>query len=182
MGWEFYWEGQPKSFSRWFLFLCPFLSLLGCLSSWTIIAKGKKVKVNSLSHVRLCNPRDHSPPGCSIHGTRVSHIAGRCFTIWATREAHCQRNHILYMSLCTWWWKIPVVREPWAGDPGEMSQEHSGNLGCLSETFLFVKTIVIIESPAVLRALVSCLLYFHLLNKYLLSVYYGTGALRWWRI
>ena len=64
----------------------------------------------------------------------------------------------------------------------EMSQEHSGNLCCLSEIFLFVKIIVIIESPTVLRALVSCFLYFHLLNKYLLSVYYGTSAVRWWRI
>ena len=72
-----------------------------------------------------------------------------------------------------------MVREPWAGDPGEMSQEHSGNLCCLSEIFLFVKIIVIIESPTVLRALVSCFLYFHLLNKYLLSVYYGTIAVRY---
>ena len=59
----------------------------------------------------LCNPMDHSPPG-SIHGifqvrvlewvaisfsrgssqprdqTQVSRIAGRCFTILATRESH----------------------------------------------------------------------------------------------
>ena len=60
----------------------------------------------------LCNPMDCSLPGSSIHGifqtrvlewvalsfsrrssqprvwTQVSHIVGRCFTIWATREAH----------------------------------------------------------------------------------------------
>ena len=59
----------------------------------------------------LCDPMDCSPPGSSIHGifqarvlewvaisflrgssqprdgTQVSHIAGRRFTIWATREA-----------------------------------------------------------------------------------------------
>ena len=59
----------------------------------------------------LCNPKDCSPPGSSVHGifqarvlewvaisfsrgssqprdwTRVSHTAGRCFIIWATREA-----------------------------------------------------------------------------------------------
>ena len=65
-----------------------------------------------LTHVQLlCDPMDCSPPGSSIHGifqagvwsglpfpspgessqpsdqTRVSHIAGRCFTVWATREA-----------------------------------------------------------------------------------------------
>ena len=71
----------------------------------------RKVKVKSLSHIRLCDPMDCSLPGSSIHGilqasilewvaisfsrrssqprdwTWVSHIAGRCFTIWATREA-----------------------------------------------------------------------------------------------
>ena len=60
----------------------------------------------------LCNPMDCSPPGFSVHGilqarilewlampssrgssrtrewTRVSCIAGRFFTIWATKEAH----------------------------------------------------------------------------------------------
>ena len=60
----------------------------------------------------LCDPMDYSPPGSSIHGifqarvlewvaisfsrgsswprdrTWVSHIAGRHFTIWATREAY----------------------------------------------------------------------------------------------
>ena len=59
----------------------------------------------------LCDPMDCSPPGFSTHGifqawvlewvaisfsrgsslprdwTWVSHIAGRCFTIWATRES-----------------------------------------------------------------------------------------------
>ena len=64
------------------------------------------------SCLTLCNPMDCSPSGSSVHGilqarilewlaipfskeyswsrvqTRVSHIAGRYFTIWATREAH----------------------------------------------------------------------------------------------
>ena len=59
----------------------------------------------------LCDPVDCSPPGSSVHGilqarilewvaisfsrgsfwprdqTQVSHIAGRCFNLWATREA-----------------------------------------------------------------------------------------------
>ena len=58
----------------------------------------------------LCNPMDYSPPGSSVHGilqagvlewvsiafsrgssqlrdwTWVSHIPGRCFNLWATRE------------------------------------------------------------------------------------------------
>ena len=67
------------------------------------------MKVKALG---LCNPMDCSPPGPSIHGvfqarilewvaiffsrvstrpmdwTQVSHIAGRLFTLWATRESH----------------------------------------------------------------------------------------------
>ena len=68
-------------------------------------------RVMSLSHVQLCNPMDCSLSGSSVHGifqarilewiaisftrgsswpragTWVSQIAGRFFTIWATREA-----------------------------------------------------------------------------------------------
>ena len=63
------------------------------------------------SYPILCDPLECSPQGSSVHGsfqarvlewvaisfsrgsskprdqTRVSHIAGRCFTIWATRES-----------------------------------------------------------------------------------------------
>ena len=74
-----------------------------------------------LSHVRLCDPVDCSPPGSSVHGilqarilewiaisfsrassqprnwTWVSCIAGRRFILWATREA---RNPVwLYLNL-----------------------------------------------------------------------------------
>ena len=65
-----------------------------------------------LSHVRLCDPMDCSLPVSSLHGIlqarvlewvaisfsrgsswprdqiQVSHIPGRCFNLWATREAH----------------------------------------------------------------------------------------------
>ena len=68
-------------------------------------------KVKSLSRVWLCDPMDCSLPGSSLHGilqerglewvaisfsrgssrprdrTPVSHIPGRCFNFWATREA-----------------------------------------------------------------------------------------------
>ena len=85
-----------------------------------------KVKVKSLSCVRLCNPMDCSLPGSSIHEilqarilewiviafsrrssrprdqTRVSLIAGRRFTIWATREAlsSIKRTKKVHNSLC----------------------------------------------------------------------------------
>ena len=69
------------------------------------------MQVKSLSRVRLCDPMDCSPPGSSVHGilqarilewvaisfsrgssrprdqTQISHIAGRRFNLWATREA-----------------------------------------------------------------------------------------------
>ena len=76
------------------------------------LVEGVKVKVlGAQSWLTLCNPMDRSPPGFSIHGilqakilewaaisfswgssrprgwTWVFCIAGRFFTIWATREA-----------------------------------------------------------------------------------------------
>ena len=75
------------------------------------IIERKKVKVKSLSCVRLCNPMDCSLPGSSLFGilqtrvlewvvisfsrgsskfrdqTWVSLIPGRRFNFWATREA-----------------------------------------------------------------------------------------------
>ena len=69
-------------------------------------------KFKAQSCLTLCDPKDCSSPGSSVHGilqarilewvaisfsrassrprdrTRVSRIAGRLFTIWATREAH----------------------------------------------------------------------------------------------
>ena len=69
----------------------------------------------------LCDPMDCSPPGSSVHGilqarilewvaipfsrgsswprdqTPVSYIAGRFFTIWATREAHGLVIYGLYL-------------------------------------------------------------------------------------
>ena len=74
-----------------------------------------KLKVMLLSHVQLfCDPMDCSLPGSSVHGlfqarvlgslaisfsrgssrprdwTLLSHIASRCFTIWATSETSSQ--------------------------------------------------------------------------------------------
>ena len=81
---------------------------------WSFLILGWKVKSESevtQSCPTLCNPVDCSPPGSSIHGifqarilewvaisfsrgssrprdrTEVSRIAGRCFNLWATREA-----------------------------------------------------------------------------------------------
>ena len=94
-----------------------------------------KVKVKSLSHVRLCDPMDCSLPGFSIHGifqarvpewvsfsfsrgssqprdrTQVSCIAGRCFTLWATREALVTYTYrqILQLAYHIYWEKIVVV-------------------------------------------------------------------------
>ena len=71
------------------------------------------------SCLTLCDPVDCSLPGCSVHGilqarilewvaisflrgssrpsdqTWISHIAGRCFTLWATREAQYMGDVLL---------------------------------------------------------------------------------------
>ena len=77
-----------------------------------IVLEGAKVRCEvAQSCPTLCDPMDYSLPGSSVHGifqarilewvaisssrrssrpgdwTRVSCIVGRCFTIWATREA-----------------------------------------------------------------------------------------------
>ena len=75
---------------------------------WKESESGSEVAQSCLT---LCDPMDCSPPGSSVHGilqarilewvatsfsresswprdwTEVSHIAGRCFNLWATREA-----------------------------------------------------------------------------------------------
>ena len=89
---------------------CPRLTL----SPWKIIShihfENRYVLIEQLC-LTLCNPMDCSPPASSVHGilqasvlewvvipfsrgsswprdqTQVSSIAGRFFTIWATREA-----------------------------------------------------------------------------------------------
>ena len=92
----------------------------------------------------LCNPRDFSLPGSSVHGifqakilewvaisfsrgssqprdrTQVSHTAGRLFTVWATREA-LRKPWFIFMAhvytICIYWG--PHTIQP---------------LGCLPET------------------------------------------------
>ena len=79
-------------------------------------------------YLTLCDPMDCSPPGSSVHGilqarilecvaipftrgsswprdwTLVSCIAGRFFTIWATREAHIypkkQKDFFKSLNIC----------------------------------------------------------------------------------
>ena len=82
--------------------------------------QSEKVKVKSLSCVRLCNPINCSLPGFSVHGilqarilewvaiyfsrgsswpknrTQVSCIAGRCSTLWASREAPQTQSRLLW--------------------------------------------------------------------------------------
>ena len=97
------------------LFLCrifyPAFIMFGMTSDFASLLYPLKVKVKSLSHVQLFATLDCSLSGSSVHGifqarvlewiaisfsrgssrprnrTRVSHIAGRLFTLWITREA-----------------------------------------------------------------------------------------------
>ena len=93
-----------------------------------------KVKVTQLCPT-LCDPVDYSPPGSSVHGilpawilewvaipfsrgssqprdqTQVFCIAGRFFTVWATREATCHVAAFSEDLLSTGWKSFHMV--PW---------------------------------------------------------------------
>ena len=83
---------------------------------------GWKVKMLVIhSCLTLCDPMDYSPSGSSAHGILQARIlewvailfsrgifstqwlnpglciAGRFFTIWATREAHMQKNEVVHL-------------------------------------------------------------------------------------
>ena len=84
--------------------------------SWRDLCEAVKLTQSCLT---LCDPMDCSPPGSSIHGifqasilkwvaissssrsswprdwTWVSHIVGRCFTIWGTRKVLFIRLYLL---------------------------------------------------------------------------------------
>ena len=83
----------------------------------------------------LCDPMDSSPPGSSVHGilyarilewvaisfsrgsswprdwTRVSCIAGRCFTVWATRKAHNPEEHAYTKKEGKYYFWVTLKRE-----------------------------------------------------------------------
>ena len=92
-----------------FLRAVVFLSITE--NDWFPIFMPERKKVKSLSRVQLCYPVEYSPPDSSVYGifqarilewvaisfsrgssqprdqTQLSRIAGRCFNLWATREA-----------------------------------------------------------------------------------------------
>ena len=91
-------------------------------------------EVKLLSCPTLCNPRDSSILGSSVHGifqarilewvaisfsrgsspprdrTRVSHIVGRCFTVWTTKEA---RKHFLQFGSVQSLSRVWLFATPW---------------------------------------------------------------------
>ena len=103
-------------------------------TTWCPEGELKWSEVSLLSRVRFCNPMDCSPSRSSIHGilqarilewvvisfsrrtswprdrTQVSHIAGRRFTLWATREGAGQLGELGgQFSLHGNWRKEPSV-------------------------------------------------------------------------
>ena len=85
------------------------------------------------SHVGLCDPMDYSPPGSSVHGilqarilecvaisysrgsswtrdwTQVFWIAGRFFTVWATREQFISSQEINPVTLAFMETELPLT-------------------------------------------------------------------------
>ena len=91
----------------------------------------------------LCDPMDCSLPGSSIHGifqarilewvaisfsrrssqprdwTWVSHIVGRCFTIWATREVDPHLHTLKYSLVAQMVRNLSVMQETWVQSLGQ---------------------------------------------------------------
>ena len=90
------------------------------------IKEKRKAKVLvTQSCLTSCNPMDYCPPGSSVHGilqarilewvaipfsrgsswprdrTWISHIAGRLFTLWATRKALLKTYHLKQCDKCS---------------------------------------------------------------------------------
>ena len=109
------------------LFMLWNVSVLHFLLPNTILLHTYKVKVKSLSHVWLfATPWTVSLPGSSVHGifqartlewvtisfsrrpsrpkdwTWVSHIMGRRFIIWATKEVQCTPIALIYQLMNIW--------------------------------------------------------------------------------
>ena len=80
-----------------------------------ILLSGRKVKVlDTKSDLSLCEPVDRSPPLAPLEWlaipfsrgsswprdqTQVSHIIGRFFTVWATREARHKSQQFIWFYL-----------------------------------------------------------------------------------
>ena len=99
------------------------------------------------SYPTLCDPMDCSPPGSSVHGilqarilewvaisfsrgssqprdrTQVSHIAGRCFNLWATRKDLALHLY-LYLYISYWFY---VFGEPWLIQTKKRNQQNKQN-------------------------------------------------------
>ena len=120
--WYLLWSfEQPLLWNTWSCLLPTFCWIF--LFSYQHVEKESEVTQSCLT---LCNPMDCSLPGSSVRGnfqarvlewvaisfsggsswprdwTHVSHIAGRCFTVWATGKdlinQHVRELYIFYMS------------------------------------------------------------------------------------
>ena len=118
------------------LSLCSVFTPLGTSSLWQLLETYWSFKVSEVAQScpTLCDPMDCSPPGFSVHGilqarilewvassfsrgssrprdqTQVSHIAGRCFNLWATKPS--QISTTLWMVFLIFPIK-PTVLQMW---------------------------------------------------------------------
>ena len=104
-----------------------------------------RVKLESyiaLSCTTLCDPMDCSLPGSSVHGifqarvlewvaisfsrgssrfrnrTQVSHIVGRCFTVWATKEDATPNQQTLASEKDSFWKEMKLFSQAYDWYPG----------------------------------------------------------------
>ena len=112
--------------------LVSYRILINSISSEDNLDNFFYAKVSEVTQLCLtpCNPGDCSPPGSSVHGIlqarilewvaisfsrefsrprdriQVSRIAGRCFNLWATREALSMLNTMQICSECLYQWQL----------------------------------------------------------------------------
>ena len=91
------------------------------MTPWTVAHPGFSVhgilQARTLEKVAIPFSRGSSPPRDQ---TGVSHIAGRFFTVWVTREAQSLRNHSFNGTECSIWFHICIKSKMWT-----MSQKTS---------------------------------------------------------
>ena len=140
-------QSIPPGNHKFFFQVCESVCFVNTFYSVSVKGTQSKDTEVTQSCLTLCSPVDCRPPGSSVHGisqarilewvaisfsrqsfrprdqTRVSLIAGRCFNLWATREAQSKDklehsravleiwNHYLqdgYIALQAYGWELMI--------------------------------------------------------------------------
>ena len=122
----FFWISLAFLMIQWMLEIWSLVPLPFLKPAWTSGSSRCRKKESEVTQLcpTLCDPVECSPPASSVHGilqarilewvaisfsrgssrprdrTQVSHIAGRCFNLWATREATSKKKKKIKKEFC----------------------------------------------------------------------------------